>query len=39
MKTLINTKGQEVRNNVTEFLNTNEISMDNMISICTDGSK
>ena len=37
MKTLINTTGEHVCNALTEFLNTNKISMDNMISICTDG--
>ena len=37
MKTLINTTGEQVCNAVTESLKTNEISMDNMISICTDG--
>ena len=37
MKTLINTTGEQVCNAVTEFLKTNEISMDNVISICTDG--
>ena len=38
MKTLINTTGEQVCNAVTELLKTNEISMDNMISICTDGA-
>ena len=38
MKTLINTTGGEVHNAVTEFLKTNEISMDIMISICADGA-
>ena len=37
MKILINSAGDQVCNVATEFLNTNEISMDNMISICTDG--
>ena len=37
MNTLINTTGDQVCNAVTEFFKTNEISMDNMISICTDG--
>ena len=37
MKTLINATGEQVCNAVTEFLETNEISIDNMISICTDG--
>ena len=36
MKTLINATGDKVCNAVTEFLRKNEISMDNMISICTD---
>ena len=36
MKTLINNTGEQVCNAVTEFFKTNEISMDNTISICTD---
>ena len=36
MTILINTIGEQVCNAVTEFLKTNEISMDNMISICSD---
>ena len=35
MRTLINTTGKHVCNDVTEFFTTNEISMDNMISFCT----
>ena len=38
MKTLINTTGEQVCNAVTEFFETNEASMNNMISICTDGA-
>lgn len=38
MKTLINTTGEQVYNAVTDFLKTNDISMDNIISICTDGA-
>ena len=37
MKTLINIAGEQVCSAVTEFLKTNEISMDNMIPICGDG--
>ena len=37
MKTLITMTGEQVRNAVTEFLKKHEISMDNMIFICTDG--
>ena len=36
MKSLINTTGEQVCNTDTEFLTTKEISMDNMISICTE---
>ena len=35
-KTLINTTGEQVCIAVTDISKTNEISMDNMISICTD---
>ena len=35
MKTLINTVGEQVCNAVTEFIKTDEISIDSMISICT----
>ena len=38
MKTPINTSGEQVCNAVTEFFKTNEISIDNMISNCTDGA-
>ena len=38
MKTLINTTGEQVCNAAIEFLKTNEISMGNMISICTDSA-
>ena len=35
MKSLINTAGEQVCNAVTEFIKTDEISIDSMISICT----
>ena len=38
MKTLINTTEEQECNVVTNFFKTTEISMDNMISICTDGA-
>ena len=38
VKTLIYTTGEQVCNAVTEILETNEISMDNMDNICTDGA-
>ena len=38
MKNFINTKGGQVWKAVNEYFKTNEISMDNMISICTDGA-
>ena len=38
MKTIINTAVEQVCSAIAEFLKTNEISMDNMISIFTDGA-
>ena len=38
MKTLINTTGEHVCNAVTDFFKTNDISIHNMISVCTDGA-
>ena len=38
MKTHINSLVEQVCNAVTEFLKTNEISMDSMTTICTDGA-
>ena len=38
IKTLLNTTGEEVCDKVTGFFHENDICIDNMISVCTDGA-